>query len=69
VVIYIPNPDNDDFLGPASLAETALHIINSVGPSGKNIDYLLSCASCFRNLEIEDDYIYALEAEALKHLK
>ena len=43
VIIYIPTPDNEEFLGPATLEQTAIHIINSVGPSGKNVDYLLSC--------------------------
>ena len=41
-LVYIGTPDNDQFVGPQDPQKLAEHIYKSVGPSGPNIDYLLS---------------------------
>ena len=60
--VYIATADNHAFLGPASLAEIARHIRASHGPSGANREYLLKLARALRNLDIEDEHVFALEA-------
>jgi cation transport regulator ChaC len=41
-LVYIGTPENDQFIGPQDPQKLAEHIYKSVGPSGPNIDYLLS---------------------------
>jgi cation transport regulator ChaC len=36
--IYVASTDNHAFLGPKSLNEMAMQIVESVGPSGRNVD-------------------------------
>jgi len=60
--VYIADADNHAFLGPDSLPLIAEQIRASHGPSGANRDYLLELASALRDLEIEDEHVFALEA-------
>ena len=37
--VYTANQDNPFYLGPASIEEMAVQIVNSSGPSGTNLEY------------------------------
>lgn len=58
-LVYIGTPDNDQFMGPQDPQKLAEHIYRSVGPSGPNIDYLLSLDVALDSLSSEsgDEHI------------
>jgi cation transport protein ChaC len=58
-LVYIGTPDNEQFTGPQDPQKLAEHIHRSVGPSGPNIDYLLSLEAALDNLSVEsgDEHI------------
>jgi cation transport protein ChaC len=51
--VYIGTPDNDQFMGPQDPQKLAEHILKSEGPSGPNIDYLLSLEAALDGLSPE----------------
>ncbi len=61
-VVYIAPVDNFAYLGPAPLAEIAIQIHRSEGPSGRNSEYLLQLAEALRALEADDEHVFELEA-------
>lgn len=60
-VVYIAPRDNHAFLGAAPPDEIAAHIHRSVGPSGRNLDYLLELAQALRELDANDPHVFDLE--------
>ncbi len=60
-LVYIATEDNPAYLGPASEADIARHISHAVGPSGRNVDYLLQLAAALRQLTADDAHVYAIE--------
>ncbi|MFW2406080.1 MAG: gamma-glutamylcyclotransferase [Gammaproteobacteria bacterium] len=60
-VVYIGEPGNFAYLGPAPLDEIAAHIRRSSGPSGENSEYLLELARALRELGVTDEHVFALE--------
>lgn len=52
-LVYIGTPDNEQFVGPQDPQKLAEHIYKSVGPSGPNIDYLLSLEMALDGLSPE----------------
>jgi cation transport protein ChaC len=52
-LVYIGTPDNEQFVGPQDPQVLAEHIYKSVGPSGPNIDYLLSLEIALGSLSPE----------------
>lgn len=59
---YLATPDNEQFLGPASLDEMAAHIARSRGPSGPNDEYLIQLAKWLRDHDVRDEHVEALVA-------
>jgi len=53
--------NNEQWLGPAPVEEISRQIATAVGPSGKNIDYLLNLAASLRELSVNDHHIFELE--------
>ena len=61
-LVYIATPDNEAFLGDASAAlAIALQIVESRGPSGPNIEYLLNLAAALRDIGAHDPHVFELE--------
>ena len=59
-VLYVADPENPAFLGPAPMAELATHIAGSRGPSGSNRDYVLQLAESLRELGDDDPHVREL---------
>lgn len=66
-LVYIAEPDNDAWLGPASATAIAGQIANSTGPSGPNRDYLIHLADTLRAMGEQDAHVFAIE-KALREL-
>ncbi|KAF8525266.1 ChaC-like protein [Hysterangium stoloniferum] len=67
--VYVGRKDNPSFVGSQPLNALAEHIWKSVGPSGRNKDYLYDLATAVRQLAPDsyDSHLYALEVR-LKEL-
>lgn len=60
-LVYIAEPENAAWLGPASDQAIAQHIIGATGPSGPNREYLLKLAQALRALGERDEHVFAIE--------
>jgi len=56
VYVYVAEPDNPNYLGPAAISEMAKQIHCSTGPSGPNIEYLMKLAEGLRLIGVSDDH-------------
>lgn len=61
-LLYVAEPDNFAWLGPAPLEDIAAQIAAANGPSGSNRDYLLRLAAALRELGSHDDHVFSLES-------
>jgi cation transport protein ChaC len=68
VVVFIGLPNNDMFIGPESPDLTAVTIAKSVGPSGKNIEYLFNLEEGLRKV-IGDSSVDPHVADLTKRVK
>ena len=59
-LLYRATPDNDNYLGPASLDAIAAQICSSRGPSGENLEYLLRLGAALREMGMPDPHIESL---------
>lgn len=63
-LVYIAEPGNFAWLGPAPMAQIARQIHAARGPSGRNSHYLLALAASLRELGTvgdADDHVFELE--------
>ena len=68
-LIYIASPDNDAYLGEATELEIAQQICVAEGASGANSDYLLELAVALRELELQDQHVFNIEAHIVQILE
>ncbi len=61
-IVYIAEPGNFAWLGPAPAIEVAQQIAISTGPSGSNREYLERLAKALRDLDADDPHVFELEA-------
>ena len=61
VTVYVGDTDHRQYAGPDSLQDMAETILTSVGPSGKNVDYLYNLANAMRSIDPNDEHIFSLE--------
>ena len=61
-IVYIANPENAAWLGPADDAEIARHVVGAAGPSGRNSDYVRKLAEALRELGADDPHVFGVEA-------
>ncbi|MEM6706397.1 MAG: gamma-glutamylcyclotransferase [Acidobacteriota bacterium] len=66
---YVAAEGNENFLGEASLRQMAQHILDSVGPSGSNVEYLLELATALRRIGAEDQHVFRLEEQVRRVLE
>ena len=60
-LVYIANPGNSAFLGPATDDDIAKQVVKSAGPSGSNTEYVTSLACALRELGAHDEHVYSIE--------
>ena len=70
VLLYIATENNPEYLGPASASSIARQIVNSTGPSGCNVEYLMELARSMKEIApiYYDEHLFTLEAEVVKLL-
>lgn len=71
VLVYIATPENDHYLGPASLPKIADEVVKAKGLCGHNVEYVLKLAEFFRNHlpEAIDNHLFYLEEYVRSKLK
>ncbi|KAJ8973573.1 hypothetical protein NQ317_001599 [Molorchus minor] len=71
ITIYLACHDNHNYAGPAEIKDIAEQVVNSVGPSGANTDYVCNLAKAMRNLfpDVDDDHLFGLEKKVLSLTK
>jgi cation transport protein ChaC len=65
-LVYVATEENAAFLGPASELEIARQIAGSIGPSGRNRDYLTELAAALRYLGKDDPHVFEIEQHLIK---
>ena len=68
VIAYIGKVTDDQYAGAAPLEEMAKTILESVGPSGPNKEYLYNLAHALKELGIEDEHVSELD-KAVKQME
>ncbi|XP_074647844.1 putative glutathione-specific gamma-glutamylcyclotransferase 2 [Tubulanus polymorphus] len=68
LTIYLGTPDNPHFLGPAPMKDIAYQIYTSIGPSGKNSEYLFELVEALNDLVVDhgDKHLIELYDEVKK---
>ncbi|XP_018575624.1 putative glutathione-specific gamma-glutamylcyclotransferase 2 [Anoplophora glabripennis] len=68
ITIYVATENNCNYGGHAEIDDIAKRVVNSIGPSGPNIDYVCNLANSMRSLfpDVEDDHLFSLEKKVLQ---
>ncbi len=61
-IVYLAAEGNPNYLGPTSVESVAAQVRGATGPSGSNREYALRLAESLREMETEDDHVFAVEA-------
>ncbi len=64
-LLYVADENNAAWAGPASITRIARQIKASVGPSGRNEDYVLKLADALRAFDYEDEHVFSIERALL----
>ena len=64
-LVYVATANNPNFLGAAELSALVQQVQIARGPSGANRDYVLALASALRELGLDDEHVFELEAYLL----
>jgi cation transport regulator ChaC len=64
-LVYVATAGNPNYLGSAPLEAIAAQVRASRGPSGRNLEYVESLARALREMDAEDEHVFAL-AELLR---
>ena len=64
IMYFAQQGDDPAYTGPAPLEDTAAMIARSVGPSGRNLDYLLNLHTWMESNNLEDEHLTSLAALA-----
>lgn len=62
-ITYIAREGNPNYLGPAPLVELARQVVAARGPSGTNVEYVLSLATALVELGVGDPHVSELAEE------
>jgi len=65
---YFATPDNPEYLGKSDLNEMVEQIMNAVGPSGTNIDYVLSLDEALTRLRVSDPHVSKIASKLRSRL-
>lgn len=60
-LVYVADEHNAAFLGQAPIEDIAKQIHKSRGPSGENREYLIKLAESLRQLNADDEHVFAIE--------
>jgi cation transport protein ChaC len=60
-VTYYAPPGNDNYLGPAPIAQIASQVRDCSGNSGHNVEYVLRLGEALREIDIRDEEVEALD--------
>lgn len=63
---YFATPENPDYLGESALPDMVEQIMNAVGPSGTNIEYVLRLEEALLQFDQVDTHVSEI-AEQLRH--
>ena len=61
-LVYIATPENENYLGPASIEQIAGQIAEARGPSGANPEYVFELARALRGMGTRDEHVFAVES-------
>ena len=61
-LVYVAGPQNENYLGDASIDAIARQIAGAVGPSGANPEYVFELAASLRGISATDAHVFAVEA-------
>ena len=59
-LVWVATPRNPNYLGPAPLDAIAEQVLGSRGPSGANVEYVLSLAEALHAIDADDPHVFAL---------
>jgi cation transport regulator ChaC len=65
-LVYVASPSNANYVGPAPLEDIADVVINSTGPSGSNVEYVLRLQRALDDMNAHDAHVAELAAMVLE---